>query len=229
MSSENDVAERLLAEARKKTAKQDSPKLGKISLIIGIICLSGRALLGGEASVVVATTARSRGAGPYGPATTSSAHQVSVCPSRKDRSICTHAPGVAALCHPAAWAASMSFALASSNVALPDRIDAAEPEMVASDVGHDGHVVAVVAEPLAQDPAARDLEDRGIDGRVLEDHQRRLRPRHVALLDEPAIDHDAVGRGHPDAPTHQLQDVRDHPDGRRLPVRAGDRDDRDPS
>jgi uncharacterized membrane protein HdeD (DUF308 family) len=39
MSSENDVAERLLAEARKKTAKQDSPKLGKISLIIGIIAL----------------------------------------------------------------------------------------------------------------------------------------------------------------------------------------------
>ncbi|HEY0816505.1 MAG TPA: hypothetical protein VGE11_24775 [Pseudonocardia sp.] len=39
MSSENDVAERLLAEARKKTAKQDSPKMGKISLIIGIIAL----------------------------------------------------------------------------------------------------------------------------------------------------------------------------------------------
>jgi hypothetical protein len=39
MSSENDVADRLLAEARKKTAKQESPKLGKISLIIGIIAL----------------------------------------------------------------------------------------------------------------------------------------------------------------------------------------------
>ncbi len=39
MSSENDVADRLLAEARKKTAKQESPKLGKISLIIGIIAV----------------------------------------------------------------------------------------------------------------------------------------------------------------------------------------------
>ena len=39
MSSENDVADRLLAEARKKTAKQESPKLGKISLIVGIIAL----------------------------------------------------------------------------------------------------------------------------------------------------------------------------------------------
>ena len=39
MSSENDVADRLLSAARKKTAKQDSPKLGKVSLIVGIVAL----------------------------------------------------------------------------------------------------------------------------------------------------------------------------------------------
>ena len=79
---------------------------------------------------------------------------------------------------------------------LADRIDPAQAEVVAGDVGHDGHVVAVVAEALAQDPAARDLEDGRVHGRVLEDHQGRLRPGHVALLDEPAVDDDAVGRGH---------------------------------
>ena len=90
---------------------------------------------------------------------------------------------------------------------LADRVDAAQTEVVAGHVGHDGDVVAVVAEALAQDPAARDLEDGGVDGRVLEDHQGRLRPRHVALLDQPAVDDDAVGRGHPDPPAHQLEDV----------------------
>jgi hypothetical protein len=39
MSSENDVADRLLSEARKKTAKQDSPKMGKVALIVGIIAV----------------------------------------------------------------------------------------------------------------------------------------------------------------------------------------------
>ncbi len=39
MSTENDVADRLLSEARKKTAKQDSPKMGKVAMIVGIIAL----------------------------------------------------------------------------------------------------------------------------------------------------------------------------------------------
>ena len=39
MSSENDVADRLLSEARKKTAKQDSPKMGKVALIVGILAV----------------------------------------------------------------------------------------------------------------------------------------------------------------------------------------------
>ncbi|MCE0763993.1 hypothetical protein LWC35_13880 [Pseudonocardia kujensis] len=39
MSQDNPVADRLLAEARKKTARQKSPALGKIALVIGIIAL----------------------------------------------------------------------------------------------------------------------------------------------------------------------------------------------
>ena len=110
---------------------------------------------------------------------------------------------------------------------LADRVDPAQAEVVAGHVGHDRHVVAVVAQALAQDAAARDLEHGGVDGRVLEHHLGRLRPGHVALLDQPAVDDDAVGRGHPDPPAHQLEDVGDHPDRRRLAVRAGHGDDRD--
>ena len=39
MSSENDVADRLLSEARRKTAKQGSPKMGKVALIVGILAV----------------------------------------------------------------------------------------------------------------------------------------------------------------------------------------------
>ena len=54
--------------------------------------------------------------------------------------------------------------------------------MVAGDVGDHRDVVAVVAQALADDAAAGHLEDGHVDGRVLEDHLGRLRPRHVALL-----------------------------------------------
>ena len=91
---------------------------------------------------------------------------------------------------------------------LADGVDAAQPEVVAGDVGDHRHVVAVVAEALAQDPAAGDLEDRRVDLRVLEHGLGRLRPGHVALPGQPAVDHDAVRRGHPDPPAHQLEDVR---------------------
>jgi hypothetical protein len=39
MSQENTVADRLLAEARRKTARQQSPALGKVALIVGIVAL----------------------------------------------------------------------------------------------------------------------------------------------------------------------------------------------
>jgi hypothetical protein len=63
MSSENDVTDRLLSEARKKTARQDSPKMGKVALIVGIIAvivspISILGWIGGTAAVgtgVVAT------------------------------------------------------------------------------------------------------------------------------------------------------------------------------
>jgi hypothetical protein len=39
MSQENTVADRLVTDARKKTARQEGPALGKVSLIVGIIAL----------------------------------------------------------------------------------------------------------------------------------------------------------------------------------------------
>ena len=39
MSTENTIADRLLADARRKTAKSESPTLGKAALIVGGIAL----------------------------------------------------------------------------------------------------------------------------------------------------------------------------------------------
>jgi hypothetical protein len=39
MSTENTIADRLLEEARKKTAKSESPALGKAALIVGAFAL----------------------------------------------------------------------------------------------------------------------------------------------------------------------------------------------
>ncbi|HET6257077.1 MAG TPA: hypothetical protein VFE39_00340 [Pseudonocardia sp.] len=39
MSTENTVADRLLQDARRRTAKQESPKLGKVALIVGVLAL----------------------------------------------------------------------------------------------------------------------------------------------------------------------------------------------
>lgn len=39
MSSQNSVADRLLVEARKKAARTESPTLGKVALIVGVIAV----------------------------------------------------------------------------------------------------------------------------------------------------------------------------------------------
>ena len=54
-------------------------------------------------------------------------------------------------------------------------VDAAQAQVVAGHVEHDRHVVALVAQALAQDAAARHLEHGEVDRRVLEDHGGRLR------------------------------------------------------
>ena len=47
MSSDNTVADRLLDDARKKTARQENPATGKVALIVGIIgCVVGLKLIG---------------------------------------------------------------------------------------------------------------------------------------------------------------------------------------
>ena len=58
---------------------------------------------------------------------------------------------------------------------LLDGVDAAQAEVVGLHVEDDGDVVALVAEALAQDAAAGDLEDGEVDARVLQHHPRRPR------------------------------------------------------
>ena len=62
---------------------------------------------------------------------------------------------------------------------LLDGVDAAQAEVVGLHVEHDGDVVALVAEALAQDAAAGDLEDREVDARVLQHHPGRARAGRV--------------------------------------------------
>src|SRR2546426_9263517 len=63
---------------------------------------------GNTCGSVVATTARSTLAGPYGPATTSTAHQSCVLPSRNVLLMRTHWPGCSQLTQPASRATSCS-------------------------------------------------------------------------------------------------------------------------
>ena len=111
---------------------------------------------------------------------------------------------------------------------LLERGDAAQPEVVAGDVQHDGHVVALVAEPLAQDAAAGHLEHGEVDASGSAARSMRERgPAHVAAPDDAAVDEDPVGRGHADLVAQALHDVGDHAGRGGLAVRAGDRHDRD--
>ena len=112
---------------------------------------------------------------------------------------------------------------------LLEGVDAAQTEVIGLDVQHHGDVVALVAQTLAQDAAAGDLEHGEVDPRVLQHHPGGLRSGRVGADDQPLVDHHAVGRGHPDLAADALEDVGDHPRGRGLAVRAGDRDDRDPA
>jgi hypothetical protein len=62
MSSDNTVADRLLDDARKKTARQENPATGKVALIVGAIALlvSPVSILGwivGTAAVVTGVMA----------------------------------------------------------------------------------------------------------------------------------------------------------------------------
>ncbi len=94
---------------------------------------------------------------------------------------------------------------------LLDGVDAAQAEVVGLHVEHDGDVVALVAEALAQDAAAGDLEDGEVDARVLQHHPGAARARGVGADQQPLVDDHAVGGGHADLAAHALEDVGDHP------------------
>ena len=58
---------------------------------------------------------------------------------------------------------------------LLEGVDAAHAQVVGGHVEDDGDVVALVAEPLAEDAAAGHLEHGEVDPRVLQDHACGLR------------------------------------------------------
>jgi hypothetical protein len=62
---------------------------------------------------------------------------------------------------------------------LLERFDAAQPKVIARDIDTGRHIATVVAETTAQHAPPRRLHDGGIDGRVAQDHLRRLRTGHV--------------------------------------------------
>ena len=111
---------------------------------------------------------------------------------------------------------------------LVDRVDPLHPEVVGRHVGDHRHVVVGHPHAAQQHPPTGRLEDRHLDARGLEHGPRTGRPRVVTLLDRPALDDDPVGRAPPRRQPCRHADVRQEARGRRLPVRAGDRRDRDP-
>ena len=110
---------------------------------------------------------------------------------------------------------------------LFDGVDAAEAEVVGGDVQHGAHVAEAVAEAGADDAAARGLDDRHVDHGIAQHHGGRLRPGHVALHRDVAVDVDGVGGGLPDDEAGHLQHVGEHAGGGGLAVGAGERGDGD--
>ena len=82
---------------------------------------------------------------------------------------------------------------------LLEGLDVAEAEVVAlADVGHDGDVAAVEAEPLAEDAAAGRLQHGRLDRGLSSTARALCGPLQSPVVDPPAVDVDAVGAGHAD-------------------------------
>ncbi len=109
---------------------------------------------------------------------------------------------------------------------LLERVHALQAEVIGLHVEYRADVDLRHAHAGADQPAARGLEHGEVDLRVGEHHPRRHRTRHVALDRALSVDVHAVGRGQARRVSGHLGDVREHPRGRGLAVRAGDRGDR---
>ena len=99
--------------------------------------------------------------------------------------------------------------------------------MIGGHVRDDRDIATVEPESGSQNAATRGFENGVLDGRILQHHLGAVWAAHVTLENLCTVDVDAVGRRHPDATSGHLQDVGDHPAGRRLAVRAGDGHDRE--
>ena len=100
-------------------------------------------------------------------------------------------------------------------------VDAAEAQMIRSDVQNRAYIAEVIAKAGTDDAAARRLQDGDVDRRIAQHHIGRQRPRHVALDGHIAVDHHGVGRGLPHHVTRHFQDVRQHARAGGLAVRSG--------
>ncbi len=106
---------------------------------------------------------------------------------------------------------------------LFDRFDVGDAQMIAlGDVGDDGDIAAIEAQPGAEDAAACRFQHGRLDARIGQDGAGADRPAAIAGLRPLAVNVDALGAGHADAALRARQNVGDQPRRRRLAVDAGD-------
>ncbi len=102
-----------------------------------------------------------------------------------------------------------------------------ESQVIARDVGDDGHVVVHRADPAQEDAAPRGLEDGDLDARLRERDARAGEAGIVAALDQVVVVIHAVGGRIGDAAARGAHEMREQADRRRLAVRPGHGDDGD--
>ena len=101
-------------------------------------------------------------------------------------------------------------------------VDVIHPEVVTSaEVGHHGHLAAVVTQTFAQDPAACGFKNGGVDIRVHQHIACTLGAAAIATVNLAAIDIDAVGQGHAHAQAAGSEQVGGQAGGCGFAVGAG--------
>jgi len=94
-----------------------------------------------------------------------------------------------------------------------------------SDIRDDGDVASIKAQAFAQNASTRRFKYGGINVGMQEHVSRAARTAAISRIDALSFDIDAVRRRHARPVSVSRKDVLNEPDGRRLPVCAGDGDD----
>ena len=190
---------------------------------------------GKVAGSVVATTARSPGAGPYGPARTSSAHHVSACPSRKARTTTDPGPRVQGLPPPRRGGRCLQGAAGPSllppavrgrereHIADPQRVQAlAESRILPVEaIGHDRPDGQLSRDRRRhQLPGARQLRTAGGIGLPLGEMVLGRGGRVVQRVVDPRVGPQARHRHHPAVGLTEVGQVLSADMGRLVPPLA---------